>query len=95
MGTPASVIKVLEKYQEAGVNQILCFMQIGDLAHARIMKSIALFAVTSSPPSPSRRKSLGARTAAVKRQMTAAVTRRSAPLEGTISPEVSGYPGGT
>jgi alkanesulfonate monooxygenase SsuD/methylene tetrahydromethanopterin reductase-like flavin-dependent oxidoreductase (luciferase family) len=43
MGTPASVIKVLEKYQEAGVDQILCFMQMGNLAHARIMKSIALF----------------------------------------------------
>jgi alkanesulfonate monooxygenase SsuD/methylene tetrahydromethanopterin reductase-like flavin-dependent oxidoreductase (luciferase family) len=43
MGNPASVIKVLEKYQEAGVDQILCFMQMGNLAHARIMNSITLF----------------------------------------------------
>ena len=43
MGNPDSVIKVLKKYQEAGVDQILCFMQMGNLAHARIMKSIALF----------------------------------------------------
>jgi len=43
MGTPASVIEVLRKYQEAGVDQILCFMQMGNLAHARIMSSIASF----------------------------------------------------
>jgi len=43
MGNPASVIKVLKKYQEAGVDQILCFMQMGNLAHARIMNSITLF----------------------------------------------------
>jgi alkanesulfonate monooxygenase SsuD/methylene tetrahydromethanopterin reductase-like flavin-dependent oxidoreductase (luciferase family) len=43
MGNPDTVIKVLEKYQEAGVDQILCFMQMGNLAHARIMDSIRLF----------------------------------------------------
>jgi alkanesulfonate monooxygenase SsuD/methylene tetrahydromethanopterin reductase-like flavin-dependent oxidoreductase (luciferase family) len=43
MGTPASVINVLEKYRQAGVDQILCFMQMGNLAHARIMRSIELF----------------------------------------------------
>jgi alkanesulfonate monooxygenase SsuD/methylene tetrahydromethanopterin reductase-like flavin-dependent oxidoreductase (luciferase family) len=43
MGNPDTVIKVLRKYQEAGVDQILCFMQMGNLAHARIMDSIRLF----------------------------------------------------
>jgi len=43
MGNPDTVIKVLTKYQEAGVDQILCFMQMGNLAHARIMDSIRLF----------------------------------------------------
>jgi alkanesulfonate monooxygenase SsuD/methylene tetrahydromethanopterin reductase-like flavin-dependent oxidoreductase (luciferase family) len=43
MGNPDTVIKVLRKYQEAGVDQVLCFMQMGDLAHARIMDSIRLF----------------------------------------------------
>jgi alkanesulfonate monooxygenase SsuD/methylene tetrahydromethanopterin reductase-like flavin-dependent oxidoreductase (luciferase family) len=43
MGNPDSVIKVLAKYQEAGVDQILCFMQMGNLAHTRIMRSIDLF----------------------------------------------------
>ena len=43
MGNPDTVIKVLQKYQEAGIDQILCFMQMGNLAHARIMDSIKLF----------------------------------------------------
>jgi alkanesulfonate monooxygenase SsuD/methylene tetrahydromethanopterin reductase-like flavin-dependent oxidoreductase (luciferase family) len=43
MGNPDTVIKVLEKYREAGVDQILCFMQMGNLAHSRIMDSIKLF----------------------------------------------------
>ena len=44
MGNPDTVIKVLKKYEEAGVDQILCFMQMGNLAHSRIMDSIKLFA---------------------------------------------------
>ena len=43
MGNPDTVIKVLKQYQEAGVDQILCFMQMGNLAHARVMDSIKLF----------------------------------------------------
>jgi hypothetical protein len=43
MGHPNTVIKVLKKYQEAGVDQVLYFMQMGNLAHARIMDSIRLF----------------------------------------------------
>ena len=44
MGTPDTIIKVMRKYEEAGVNQVLCFMQMGNLAHSRIMDSIKLFA---------------------------------------------------
>jgi alkanesulfonate monooxygenase SsuD/methylene tetrahydromethanopterin reductase-like flavin-dependent oxidoreductase (luciferase family) len=43
MGNPDTVIKTLKKYQEAGVDQVLCFMQMGNLAHGRIMDSIKLF----------------------------------------------------
>jgi alkanesulfonate monooxygenase SsuD/methylene tetrahydromethanopterin reductase-like flavin-dependent oxidoreductase (luciferase family) len=43
MGNPDTIIKVLKKYQEAGVDQVLCFMQMGNLAHNRIMDSIRLF----------------------------------------------------
>ena len=44
MGDPDTVIKVLKNYEAAGVDQILCFMQMGNLAHSRIMDSIKLFA---------------------------------------------------
>ena len=43
MGNPDTVTKVLRKYQEAGVDQVLCFMQMGNLDHFRIMESIKLF----------------------------------------------------
>ena len=43
MGDPDTVIKVLRGYQEAGVDQVLCFMQFGNLPHSRIMDSIKLF----------------------------------------------------
>jgi len=43
MGSPDTVIKVMQKYREAGVDQVLCFMQMGNLAHSRIMDSIKLF----------------------------------------------------
>ena len=43
MGDPDTVIKVLKGYEAAGVDQILCFMQMGNLAHSRIMDSIKLY----------------------------------------------------
>ena len=43
MGNPDTVNKVMRKYQEAGVDQVLCFMQMGNLDHFRIMESIKLF----------------------------------------------------
>jgi len=42
MGNPDTVIDVLKNYQEAGVDQVLCFLQPGNLAHTRIMDSIKL-----------------------------------------------------
>ena len=44
MGDPDTVLRVIQKYQEAGVDQVLCFMQMGNLPHAKIMDSIKLFA---------------------------------------------------
>jgi alkanesulfonate monooxygenase SsuD/methylene tetrahydromethanopterin reductase-like flavin-dependent oxidoreductase (luciferase family) len=43
MGDPDSVIKVMKRYADAGVDQVLCFMQMGNMPHARIMDSIKLF----------------------------------------------------
>ena len=35
MGTPDEVIEVMKKYQEAGVDQALCFVQPGNLPHTK------------------------------------------------------------
>jgi len=43
MGDPDSIIEVMKKYQEAGVDQVLCLMQMGNLPHSKIMDSIKLF----------------------------------------------------
>jgi alkanesulfonate monooxygenase SsuD/methylene tetrahydromethanopterin reductase-like flavin-dependent oxidoreductase (luciferase family) len=43
MGNPDTVIEVIKGYQDVGVDQILCFMQMGNLPHTRTMDSIKLF----------------------------------------------------
>ncbi len=43
MGDPDTVINVMKKYQEVGIDQVLCFMQMGNLPHSRVMDSIKLF----------------------------------------------------
>ena len=42
MGNPDTVAEVIRKYQEAGVDQVLCFVQAGNLEHSRIMECIKL-----------------------------------------------------
>ena len=41
MGTPDEVIEVVKKYQEAGVDQALCFIQPGNLALGRLEGAVA------------------------------------------------------
>ncbi len=43
MGDPDSCIRTLKKYEAAGVDQVLCFMQFGGIPHQNIMDSIRLF----------------------------------------------------
>ena len=43
MGDPDTCIKVMKQYESAGVDQVLCFMQMGNLEHSRIMDSIKLY----------------------------------------------------
>ena len=43
MGNPDTVIEVIKGYQDVGVDQILCFMQMGGLSHTKTMDSIKLF----------------------------------------------------
>lgn len=43
IGDPATCIRIIEQYQAAGVDQLICFMQAGRIPHATIMRSIELF----------------------------------------------------
>jgi len=43
IGDPAACIRTVKKYQDAGVDQMICFMQAGRIPHEKIMRSIALF----------------------------------------------------
>jgi alkanesulfonate monooxygenase SsuD/methylene tetrahydromethanopterin reductase-like flavin-dependent oxidoreductase (luciferase family) len=43
MGAPDTCIQTLIKYEEAGIDQVLCFMQFGGIPHQNIMDSIKLF----------------------------------------------------
>lgn len=44
IGDPESCIRIVERYQEAGVDQLICLMQAGRVPHEKIMRSIELFA---------------------------------------------------
>jgi len=43
MGNPDTCIRLLKKFEAAGVDQVLCFMQFGGIPHQNIMDSIRLF----------------------------------------------------
>jgi alkanesulfonate monooxygenase SsuD/methylene tetrahydromethanopterin reductase-like flavin-dependent oxidoreductase (luciferase family) len=43
IGDPDTCIRIAERYQAAGVDQLLCLMQAGRIPHEKIMRSIELF----------------------------------------------------
>jgi alkanesulfonate monooxygenase SsuD/methylene tetrahydromethanopterin reductase-like flavin-dependent oxidoreductase (luciferase family) len=43
IGDPDTCTRIIEKYQAAGVDQVMCFMQAGRIPHEKIMRSIELF----------------------------------------------------
>jgi alkanesulfonate monooxygenase SsuD/methylene tetrahydromethanopterin reductase-like flavin-dependent oxidoreductase (luciferase family) len=43
IGDPEACIRIIEKYEAAGVDQLICFMQAGRIPHDKIMRSIELF----------------------------------------------------
>lgn len=42
-GNPDSCIKVLERFEQLGVDLILCFMEMGRVPHTKTMESIKMF----------------------------------------------------
>jgi alkanesulfonate monooxygenase SsuD/methylene tetrahydromethanopterin reductase-like flavin-dependent oxidoreductase (luciferase family) len=43
IGDPETCIRIAERYEAAGVDQLLCLMQAGRIPHEKIMRSIELF----------------------------------------------------
>ncbi len=49
IGTPEMCLEKVIRYDEAGVDQLLCYMQFGMLPHERVMRSIELLATRVIP----------------------------------------------
>ena len=43
IGDPETCIAIVERYQQAGVDQLICLMQAGRIPHEKILRSIELF----------------------------------------------------
>jgi alkanesulfonate monooxygenase SsuD/methylene tetrahydromethanopterin reductase-like flavin-dependent oxidoreductase (luciferase family) len=43
VGDPAAVVANLERYRQAGADRIVCVMQLAELRHEDLMRSIELF----------------------------------------------------
>jgi alkanesulfonate monooxygenase SsuD/methylene tetrahydromethanopterin reductase-like flavin-dependent oxidoreductase (luciferase family) len=44
IGTPEECLRKILRYEEAGVDQLLCYVQFGDLPHDKIMRGLELLA---------------------------------------------------
>jgi alkanesulfonate monooxygenase SsuD/methylene tetrahydromethanopterin reductase-like flavin-dependent oxidoreductase (luciferase family) len=53
-GDPEKVIRKIERYERAGVDHLLCYMQVGQIAHENILRSIELIGTEVIPHFRSR-----------------------------------------
>ena len=49
VGTPDMCLEKMLRYEEAGVDQLLCYMQFGSLPHQSVMRSIELLGTKVIP----------------------------------------------
>jgi alkanesulfonate monooxygenase SsuD/methylene tetrahydromethanopterin reductase-like flavin-dependent oxidoreductase (luciferase family) len=49
VGTPEECLKKILRYEEAGVDQLLCYVQFGDLPHDKIMRGLELLSTEVMP----------------------------------------------
>lgn len=49
VGTPEDCLRKILRYDEAGVDQLLCYMQFGDLPHDKVMRNLELLATKVMP----------------------------------------------
>jgi alkanesulfonate monooxygenase SsuD/methylene tetrahydromethanopterin reductase-like flavin-dependent oxidoreductase (luciferase family) len=48
-GTPEQVLEKMIRYDEAGVDQLLCYVQFGSLPHEKVMHNLELLATKVMP----------------------------------------------
>jgi alkanesulfonate monooxygenase SsuD/methylene tetrahydromethanopterin reductase-like flavin-dependent oxidoreductase (luciferase family) len=60
IGTPDECLHKILRYQAAGVDQLLCYVQFGDLPHDKVMRTLELLAHEVMPKLEERGHSLGA-----------------------------------
>jgi alkanesulfonate monooxygenase SsuD/methylene tetrahydromethanopterin reductase-like flavin-dependent oxidoreductase (luciferase family) len=60
IGQPEECLRKILRYEEAGVDQLLCYMQFGDLPHDKVMRSIELLATHVIPKLEERGHRVGA-----------------------------------
>jgi alkanesulfonate monooxygenase SsuD/methylene tetrahydromethanopterin reductase-like flavin-dependent oxidoreductase (luciferase family) len=60
IGQPEECLRKILRYEEAGVDQLLCYMQFGDLPHDKVMRSIELLAAHVIPKLEERGHRVGA-----------------------------------
>jgi alkanesulfonate monooxygenase SsuD/methylene tetrahydromethanopterin reductase-like flavin-dependent oxidoreductase (luciferase family) len=44
IGTPEECLEKIIRYDEVGVDQLLCYVQFGDLPHDKVMRNLELLA---------------------------------------------------
>ena len=55
IGTPEECLEKIIRYDEVGVDQLLCYVQFGDLPHEKVMRNLELLATRGHPEARSAR----------------------------------------
>jgi alkanesulfonate monooxygenase SsuD/methylene tetrahydromethanopterin reductase-like flavin-dependent oxidoreductase (luciferase family) len=85
IGTPAQVRELLERYETAGVDQVIFVMQAGANRHEHIQESLTLFAHEVMPAFHERRVERdGAKRRRLAPAVTAALARREPPRTAAV-----------
>ncbi|MGA7051972.1 MAG: hypothetical protein WBZ37_11985, partial [Mycobacterium sp.] len=49
VGTAEECLRKIHRYEEAGVDQLLCYVQFGDLPHDKVMRTLELLSSRVMP----------------------------------------------
>jgi hypothetical protein len=80
VGTPEECLEKLLRYEEAGVDQLLCYLNFGYLPHEAVMKSIELLGTRVIPEL--RKRGANGVAGGLERQITEATKRPASATAG-------------